>query len=84
MKTCRYVSVSSCATLTLNDKPYFGGQRLRCHLIGDLTLVDSAVVRRLNGEDQLVLRSVVSGDVRKVQFVAVAEPIDLGERIAAT
>jgi len=63
--------------LTLDSKPYISSKRLSSHLVGSCTPVNSVVVRRLNGEDQLVLGSTASSDVGKVQLGVIAVPVDL-------
>ena len=70
--------------LTLHDELNLGAERLRRHLIGRFTPVDGVVVGRFNGKDQLILGSVVTSDVREIQLIAVAVPIDLRQGISTS
>jgi len=70
--------------LTLDSKSDVGSERFGGHLVGRGTPVDGVVIRRLDGKYELVLSAAASTDVREVQLSAVAIPVDLSQRIAAT
>jgi len=70
--------------LTLDGELYVRREGLSSHLVGRGTAVHGVVVGRLDGEYQLVLRSTAPADVREVEFGAVAVPVDLRQRVAAS
>jgi len=67
----------------LHGEFYFPRERLLRHLIGRRAAVGGTVVRGEDGEHQLILRTIVSTDVREVELLTVAVPVHLSEWIAS-